>query len=244
MPLPKPKAALLFNNYFDENSLSKLEQPLDIELILAGAYYNFIKGEGRPLMLDEKVPFSENSDFKSEYKNIFQLPNNGGHIPVGIYNSNFVEITTDNINVLNVANLFNEFEVTSEKTEGNNETTTIYISSNLYAALDGIFSVGGDEKLAVPFVAGEDMSAAAQAEELTNQGIPLGEIGDLPAGAGQSDSSMIGGLESVQGINIGPIFSDSDGPGAGAPGFNPMGDPEGTQPPPMPPGVPGAGDEP
>ena len=161
MPLPKPKAALLFNNYFDENSLSKLEQPLDIELILAGAYYNFIKGEGRPLMLDEKVPFSENSDFKSEYKNIFQLPNNGGHIPVGIYNSNFVEITTDNINVLNVANLFNEFKVTSEKTEGNKETTIIHISSNLYAALDAFFSVGG-EKLAVPFVAGEDVSAAAQ----------------------------------------------------------------------------------
>jgi hypothetical protein len=243
MPLPKPKAALLFNNYFDENSLSKLEQPLDIELILAGAYYNFIKGEGRPLMLDEKVPFSENSDFKSEYKNIFQLPNNGGHIPVGIYNSNFVEITTDNINVLNVANLFNEFEVTSEKTEGNNETTTIYISSNLYAALDGIFSVGGDEKLAVPFVAGEDMSAAAQAEELTNQGIPLGEIGDLPAGAGQSDSSMIGGLESVQGVDIGQIFGDSTGVGAGAPGFNPMSD-SGGGPPPTPPGLPGAGDEP
>jgi len=244
MPLPKPKAALLFNNYFDENSLSKLEQPLDIELILAGAYYNFIKGEGRPLMLDEKVPFSENSDFKSEYKNIFQLPNNGGHIPVGIYNSNFVEITTDNINVLNVANLFNEFEFTSGKTlEGNKETTTIYISSNLYAALDGIFSVGGDEKLAVPFVAGEDMSAAAQAEELTNQGIPLGEIGNLPAGAGQSDSSMIGGLESVEGIDIGQIFTDSTGAGAGSPVFNPMSDSGGTQPPPTPPGLPGAGDE-
>jgi hypothetical protein len=244
MPLPKPKAALLFNNYFDENSLSKLEQPLDIELILAGAYYNFIKGEGRPLMLDEKVPFSENSDFKSEYKNIFQLPNNGGHIPVGIYNSNFVEITTDNINVLNVANLFNEFEFTSGKTlEGNKETTTIYISSNLYAALDGIFSVGGDEKLAVPFVAGEDVSAAAASGQTTPQGIPLGEIGNLPAGAGQSDSSMIGGLESVEGIDIGQIFTDSTGAGAGSPVFNPMSDSGGTQPPPTPPGLPGAGDE-
>jgi len=244
MPLPKPEAALLFNNYFDEDSLSELEQPLDIELILAGAYYDFVKGDGRPLMLDEKVPFSQSSDFESKYKNTFLLPNNsGGHDPVGIYNSNFVEITTDNINVLNVANLFNEFKVTSEKTEGNEKTTTIYISSNLYAALDGIFSVGGDEKLAVPFVAGEDVSAAAASGQTTPQGIPLGEIGNLPAGAGQSDSSMIGGLEGVEGIDIGQIFTDSTGAGAGSPVFNPMSDSGGTQPPPTPPGLPGAGDE-
>lgn len=148
MPLPKPQAALLFNNYFDEDSVP-VEQPLDIELILAGAYYNFVKGGGRPLetTLDEKVPFSENSVFKPEYKNIFQIL--GGSLEV--YNSNFVEITTDNINP---ANLFNEFEATSEKTEGDKQVTTVYISSNLYAALDALFSVGG-EKLAVPFVAGE-----------------------------------------------------------------------------------------
>ena len=160
MPLPKPQAALLFNNYFDDNSLSELKQPLDIELILAGAYYNFVKVKGKELKskLDKKVPFSEISDFKSEYKNIFQLPNNGGHIPVGIYNPNFVEIATGNIDV---ADLFNEFEDTSEKTEGDKQVTTVYISSNLYAALDAFFSVGG-EKLAVPFVAGEDVSAAAQ----------------------------------------------------------------------------------
>ena len=166
MPLPKPQAALLFNNYFDDNSfselseLSELEQPLDIELILAGAYYNFVKEDARPLVtkLDKKVPFSENSDFKTKYKNIFELPNNGGVDPVGIYNPNFVEITTENIDV---AGLFNEFEDTSEKTEGNKQVTTVYISSNLYAALDAFFSVGG-EKLAVPFVAKEDVSAAAQ----------------------------------------------------------------------------------
>jgi hypothetical protein len=174
MPLPKPQAALLFNNYFDEDSITKtiaekvfqnqdsvpVEQPLDIELILAGAYYNFVNGKGEELgpKLDKKVPFSENSDFKTKYKNIFELPSVEGVIPVGIYNPNFVEITTDNINP---ADLFSEFEVTSGKTEGDKQVTTVYISSNLYAALDAFFSVGG-EKLAVPFVAGEDVSAAAQ----------------------------------------------------------------------------------
>ena len=243
MPLPKPQAALLFNNYFDEDSLSELEQPLDIELILAGAYYNFVEGDARPLMLDKKVPLPD-SVSDSGYKASFKIPNNGGYTSVQIYSdSDFVEITTDSINVLNVANLFSEFKVTSEKTTDGDKTTTIYISSNLYAALDAFFSVG-NEKLAVPFVAGEDMSAAAQAEELTNQGIPLGEIGNLPAGAGQSDSSMFGGLESVEGLNIGQMFGDSTGTGAGSPVFNPMSDSGGTQPPPTPPGLPGAGDEP
>ena len=242
MPLPKPQAALLFNNYFDNDSLSLLKQPLDIELILAGAYYNFVKGEGKELesKLDKKVPLP-GSVSGSGYKAFFKIPNNGGHIPVQIYSkSDFVEITTDNINV---ADLFSEFKVTSEKTEGNKEITIINISGNLYAALDAVFS-DGDEKLAVPFVAGKDESAIIQAEEPTNQGIPTGELGNLPAGAGQSDSSMTGGLESVQGTNIGQIFNDSTGVGAGAPGYNPMNDSGGTQPIPTLPELSGTGDEP
>ena len=239
MPLPKPKAALLFNNYFDNDSLSLLKQPLDIELILAGAYYNFLKGEGKELesKLDKKVPLP-GSVSGSGYKAFFKIPNNGGHIPVQIYSkSDFVEITTDNINV---ADLFSEFKVTSEKTEGNKKITIINISGNLYAALDAVFSVGG-EKLAVPFIAGEDVFANIQPEQKTDQGVPVAEIGNLPAGAGQSDSSMTGGLESVQGTNIGQIFNDSTGVGAGAPGYNPMSDPGGTQQPSTPPELPGQG---
>ena len=241
MPLPKPKAALLFNNYFDNDSLSLLKQPLDIELILAGAYYNFVKGEGKQLTLDKKVPFSERFD-KLSYETTFQIPDNGGHIPVEIYNSNFNEIFVNNINV---ADLFNEFKntsnkATSSKTSEGQQNTTFFISRDLYAALDAIFSVGGT-RLAVPFIAGEDVFANIQPEQKTDQGVPVAEIGNLPAGAGQSDSSMTGGLESVQGTNIGQIFNDSTGVGAGAPGYNPMSDPGGTQQPSTPPELPGQG---
>lgn len=197
MPLPKPQAALLFNNYFDEDSLSELEQSLDIELILAGAYYNFVEGDARPLMLDKKVPLPD-SVSGSGYKTPFQIPNNGGHTSFQIYSeSDFVEITTDSINV---AELFNEFEFTSKKTEGNEKTTTIYISSNLYAALDGFFSVDG-EKLAVPFIVGEVVSASKQK---TDEKMPVEEIGNLPAGTGQSDSP----IENLQEINIGQMSID------------------------------------
>lgn len=237
MPLPKPQAALLFNNYFDNDSLSLLKQPLDIELILAGAYYNFVKGEGKELesKLDKKVPLP-GSVSGSGYKAFFKIPNNGGHIPVQIYSkSDFVEITTDNINV---ADLFSEFKVTSEKTEGNKETTTtiINISGNLYAALDAVFSVGG-EKLAVPFVAGQDESAAIQAEEPTNQGIPTGELGNLIAGAGQSNSSMTGVLLNTEGVDPGMVITSTSEAVGGV-------QEEGTQQPPTPPGLPGTGDEP
>lgn len=241
MPLPKPQAALLFNNYFDNDSLSLLKQPLDIELILAGAYYNFVKGEGKELesKLAKKVPLP-GSVSDSGHKASFQIPNNGGHIPVQIYSkSDFVEITTDNVNV---ADLFSEFKVTSEKTEGNKETTIINISGNLYAALDAVFSVGG-EKLSVPFVAGQDESAAIQAEELTNQGLPIGELGNLIAGAGQSNSSMTGVLLNTEGVDPGKVLTSTSEAAGGVSG-NPMNDSGGTQPIPTLPELSGTGDEP
>jgi len=239
MPLPKPKAALLFNNYFDNDSLSLLEQPLDIELILVGAYYNFLKEKGEKLKLNKKTPFSVGRFDKLGYETTFQIPNNGGHIPVKVYNSDFIEMFVNNVNI---ADLFSEFKASSSKTEENKKTTTFSISGDLYAALDAIFSVDGT-RLAVPFVAGEDVSAAIIPGKQTGQGIPIGEVGDLPAGSGQSNSSMTGGLEGVEGINVEQIFNDSTGVGAGAPGFNPMGYSGGTQPPPTPPGLPGTGDE-
>lgn len=217
MPLPKPQAALLFNNYFDENSFFKLKQPLDIELILAGAYYNFVKGKGNKPKLDKKVPLPGSVSNNFEIPGSTQGPN-VGHTPSEIYNPNFVEITTDKISV---ADLFNEFEFTSKKTKDEDKTTTIYISSNLYAALDIFFSVGG-EKLAVPFIAGVVEDAALDLGEQTEQGIPLGKIGDLPVGAGQSGMSMTGVLLNTEGVDPGKV-NTSTSEAVGGAVFNPMG---------------------
>lgn len=118
MPLPKPQAALLFNNYYDYDTgdgvLNSNTDPLNVFMIAADAYFTFgeklnSKSKFKAVFKDATEPTSEKDLVltevsKEEYPSPILLqgePNNPGFevIPYPLFNTSvgFLEVTSGSL---------------------------------------------------------------------------------------------------------------------------------------------------
>ena len=238
MPFPKPQSALLFNNYYDYNSkkgkISSAVDQDDINLIFiaAGIYHLFgTPKAGKNLNLLELglIKLIDQNKFKS----IFQLEGPEGsqaHILFNVYRENlknFYEIKAESMINLSFSSNLGALipQVGNSLVKESLYEGTLTIDKYLIALLDYIFKTSDNsETLGIPFVKGETKGALIpQEDKKTGQGIPIGEIGDLP---GQVDLSIDVGdakqLKQIEGIDVGKIIkATGESAGAGG-GFNPM----------------------
>lgn len=191
MPLPKPQAALLFNNYYDYNTgegvLNSNTDPLNVFMIAADAYFTFgnkpnSKSKFKAVFKDATEPKTSEKDLvltevsKGEYPSVLKAPDENNTnfqlFNTGFESVDFSEVTSESLALFlkEVENVTpkEKLEATIDFLKNNMKEVDLYNATIKFpretiVVLDALYSNKTiDDKLSVPYVAGKDQAAAGQ----------------------------------------------------------------------------------